>query len=53
MSMGIQWSGSVKLNQMNKMELAKLLAELICEDENVRMAIINLASASPYINTRQ
>jgi hypothetical protein len=33
-------------------ELAKVVSELIRENEEVRMAIVNLACASPYIRTQ-
>ena len=40
------------MNQMSKEELAKVISELIKENKEVRMAIINLACASPYVVTR-
>ena len=39
-------------NQKSKEELAKVVSELIRENEEVRMAIIDLAFSSPYIKTQ-
>jgi hypothetical protein len=44
-----QRSGVVLLNEMSREELSKALVALIKNDRQVRMAIINLALASPYI----
>jgi hypothetical protein len=44
-----QRSGLVLLNEMSREELTKALVALIKNDRQVRMAIINLALASPYI----
>ena len=52
MSAETQQSELVLMNQMNKEELAKVVSELIRENEEVRMAIINLACASPDIKTQ-
>ena len=42
----------VLINQMSKEQIAKVVAELIKENEDARSAIINLACGSPYIVTR-
>lgn len=47
-----QQSELVLMNQMSKEELAKVISELIRKNEEVRMAIINLACTSPYIKTQ-
>lgn len=52
MSFETQQSELVLVNQMSKEELAKVVSELIWKNEEVRMAIINLACASPYIKTQ-
>ena len=44
-----QRSGLVLLNEMSRDELSKALVALIKKDRKVRMAIINLVLASPYI----
>ena len=51
-STGTQQSELVVINQISKTELAKVISELIRENEEVRMAIINLACSSPYIKTQ-
>jgi len=50
--MEIQHSELVLMNQISKEELAKVISELIRKNKEVRMAIINLACASPYIKTQ-
>ena len=50
--METQQSELVLTNQMSKEEFAKAMTELIRTNEEVRMAIINLACASPYIKTQ-
>jgi hypothetical protein len=52
MSTETQQSGLVLMNQISKEELAKAISELIRENEEVRMAIINLVCASPYVMTQ-
>ena len=52
MSTETQQSELVLINQISKEKLAKVVSELIRENEEVRMAIINLACASPYIKTQ-
>jgi hypothetical protein len=52
MSTDTQQSKLVLMNQMSREELAKVVSELIWENEEVRMAIINLACASPYVMTQ-
>ena len=47
-----QQSELVLINQVSKAEFAKVVSELIRENEEVRMAIINLACTSPYIKTQ-
>jgi hypothetical protein len=44
-----QRSGLVLLNEMSREELGEVLVALIKNDRQVRMAIINLVLASPYI----
>ncbi len=52
MSTETQQSELVLMNQISKEELAKVVSELIRENGEVRMAIIKLACASPYIRTQ-
>jgi len=52
MSTETQQSELVLINQISKEKLAKVVSELIRENEEVRMVIINLACASPYIKTQ-
>ena len=52
MNVEAQQSELVVIKQISKAELAKVVSELIRENEEVRMAIINLACTSPYIKTR-
>ena len=52
MNVEAQQAELVLMNQMSKAELAKVVSELIRENEEVRMAIINLACASPHIKTQ-
>ncbi len=52
MNVEAQQSELVLINQASKEKLAKVVSELIRENEEVRMAIINLACASPYIKTQ-
>lgn len=52
MSTETQQSELVLINQISKEKLAKVVSELIRENEEVRMAIINLACTSPYIKTQ-
>ena len=47
-----QKSELVLINHASKVELAKVVSELIRENEEVRMAIIDLAFSSPYIKTQ-
>jgi len=42
----------IQIASASKKELAKVMSELIRENEEVRMAIIKLACASPYIVTQ-
>ena len=48
----VQQSELVLVNQLSKEELARVVIELIRNNERVRMAIINLACTSPYIKTQ-
>ena len=50
--METQHSELVLMNQISKKELAEVMSELIKNNKEVRMAIINLACASPYIKTQ-
>ena len=55
LKMGIdkaQQSELVLVDQLSKEELARVIIELIRNNERVRMAIINLACTSPYIKTQ-
>ena len=52
MNIETQQSEMVLLNQMNKDELAKVLAELIKNDREVQKVILNLAFSCPNIVTR-
>lgn len=52
MKMETQQSELMLMNQMSKEEFAKAVSELIRKNEEVRMAIINLACTSPYIKTQ-
>ena len=52
MKMETQQSELVLTNQMSKEEFAQAIIELIRTNQEVRMAIINLACASPYIKTQ-
>ena len=52
MSTETQQSELVLINQISKEKLAKVVTELIRENEEIRMAIINLACTSPYIETQ-
>ena len=47
-----QQSELVLINQASKEEFAKAVTELIRTNQEVRMAITNLACASPYIKTQ-
>jgi len=44
-----QSSGLILLNEMSREELSKAVVALIKNDRQVRMAIISLVLASPYI----
>ena len=44
-----QRSGLVLLNEMSREELGRVLVALIKRDRKVRMAIIELVLASPYV----
>ena len=50
--METQQSELVLINQMGREEFAKAITELIRTNQEVRMAIINLACSSPYIKTQ-
>ena len=50
--METQQSELVLTNQMSKEEFAQAIIELIRTNQEVRMAIIDLACASPYIKTQ-
>ena len=50
--MEMQHSELVLMNQISKEEFAEIMSELIRNNKEVRMAIINLACASPYIKTQ-
>ena len=50
--MVIQQSELVLLNGINKEEFAKLLADLINNDQEVRKAILNIALSSSNIVTQ-
>ena len=50
--METQHSELVLMNQISKEEFAEIMSELIRNNKEVRMAIINLACASPYIKTQ-
>jgi len=52
MSTETQQSELALINQVSKEEFAKAVTELIRTNQEVRMAIINLACASPYIKTQ-
>ena len=52
MSTETQQSELVLINQMGKDEFAKAIIELIKTNQEVRMAIINLACSSPHIKTQ-
>ena len=47
-----QQSELILVDQLSKEELARVISELIRENEEIRMAIINLACSSPYIKTQ-
>jgi|GEM_PF-4336942 len=47
-----QQSELVFVEQLSKDEIARVVIELIRNNERVRMAIINLACSSPYIKTQ-
>ena len=42
----------IQMESASKEELAKVVSELIRENEEVRMAIVNLACSNPYISTQ-
>ena len=47
-----QQSELVLVDQLSKEDIARVVIELIRNNERVRMAIINLACTSPYIKTQ-